>query len=154
MSNGIPIYTSASQTLRKHAFDSVHQVTLWKIMRYYGIPEKLIHLVKYRYSDNECAVVTPNGTSEWFKIKSGVKQGFNMSGFLFLLVIDWVVRKSTAENNTGIRWNFTTKFKLNNSKHSSVQQHFRLAIETQYTYFPVACFYTTKHMFLKLFNHV
>ena len=32
-----------------------------------------------------------------------------MSGFLFLLVIDWVVRKSTAENNTGIRWNFTTK---------------------------------------------
>ena len=32
-----------------------------------------------------------------------------MSGFLFLLVIDWVVRKSTAESNTEIRWNLTTK---------------------------------------------
>ena len=78
-------------------------------MRYNGIPEKLIHLVKCMYSDNECAVVTPNGTSKWFKIKSRVKQGCNMSGFLFLLVIDWVMRKLTAEKNTGIRWNFTTK---------------------------------------------
>ena len=56
-----------------------------------------------------CRIVTPYGTLEWFKIKSGVKEGCNMSGFLFLLVIDRVVRKSTAENNTGIRWNFTTK---------------------------------------------
>ena len=78
-------------------------------MKHYGIPEKLIQLVKCMYADNECAVITANGTSEWFKIKSGVKQGCNMSGFLFLLVIDWVMRKSTAENNTGIRWNFTTK---------------------------------------------
>lgn len=61
------------------------------------------------YIDNECAVVTSSGPSDWFKIKSGVKQGCNMSGFLFLMVIDWVMRKSTAENNTGIRWNFTTK---------------------------------------------
>ena len=55
--------------------DSGHQEPLsWKFMRYYGIPEKLILL----YSDNNCAVVAPNGTSEWFK----VKQGCSMSGFL------------------------------------------------------------------------
>ena len=41
--------------------------------------------------------------------KSGVKQGCNMSGFLFLLVIDWIMRKATADNNTGIRWKFTSK---------------------------------------------
>ena len=31
-------------------------------------------------------------TTEWFKIKNGVKQGCNMSGLLFLLVIEWVMR--------------------------------------------------------------
>ena len=33
-----------------------------------------------------------------------------MSGFLFLLAIDWIMRKTTtANNNTGIRWKMTTK---------------------------------------------
>ena len=32
-----------------------------------------------------------------------------MSEFLFLLVIDWVMRKTLREGNTGIRWRFTEK---------------------------------------------
>ena len=32
-----------------------------------------------------------------------------MSGFLFLLVIDWVMRRTLSEGNTGIRWRFTEK---------------------------------------------
>ena len=91
------------------AFDSVHQETLWQLMKHYGIPEKLITIVKRMYDNNESAVITSSGNTEWFKIKSGVKQGCNMSGFLFLIVIDWIMKKSTAENITGIRWNFTTK---------------------------------------------
>ena len=31
-----------------------------------------------------------------------------MSGFLFLLVIDWVMKKATSEARRGIRWNFMT----------------------------------------------
>ena len=30
-------------------------------------------------------------TSDWFMIKSGVKQGCVMSGFLFSLCFDWVM---------------------------------------------------------------
>ena len=41
---------------------------------------------------------------DWFDVKSGVKQGCNMSGFLFLLVVDWVIKRKVAGNNTGIRW--------------------------------------------------
>jgi hypothetical protein len=48
------------------------------------------------YTSNECAVITLRGTSEWFEIKSGVRQGSNMSGFLFLIVIDWM-SNSTAD---------------------------------------------------------
>ena len=91
------------------AFNSVHRDTLWNIMKHYGIPDKYIRLVQCLYDDSECAVITGSGTSEWFKIKSGVKQGCNMSWFLFLLVIDWIMKRSTADNTTGIRWNMTSK---------------------------------------------
>ena len=39
----------------------------------------------------------------WFDVKSGVKQGCNMSGFLLLLVIDWIMRKTLEGDNTGSR---------------------------------------------------
>ena len=31
-----------------------------------------------------------------------------MSGFLFLLAMDWAIRKTTAEKERGIRWHSTT----------------------------------------------
>ena len=43
----------------------------------------------------------------WFEVKSGVEQGCNMSWFLFLLVIDWVMRRTVVHAGTGIRWKMT-----------------------------------------------
>ena len=40
----------------------------------------------------ECAVIDGSVTFDWFMIKSGVKQGCMMSGFLFLLCLDSVMR--------------------------------------------------------------
>ena len=56
------------------AFDSVHRETLWKIMGSYGIPEKLIIMTKSMYEDSECAVVDGSGITEWFRVRSGIKQ--------------------------------------------------------------------------------
>ena len=61
------------------------------------------------YSNTQCAVVDGEGTSDWFNVKSGVKQGCNISGFLFIMVIDWIMSKTTKDNNFGTRWNFTSK---------------------------------------------
>ena len=91
------------------AFDSVHRDSLWLIMRSYGIPSKIVNMVKALYDDFECAVVDGQDTTEWFKIQTGVKQGCNMSGLLFLLAVDWVMRNTLQEGNTGIRWKFNTK---------------------------------------------
>ena len=54
-------------------------------------------------------------TTEWFKIRTGIKQGCNMSGLLFLLVVDWVMRKTLQESNTGIGWKITTELENLNS---------------------------------------
>ena len=85
-----PIYTHFVDF--EKAFDSVHRESLWAIMRSYGIPEKIVGAVRGIYEGFECAVIEENETSEWFQIKTGVKQGCVMSGFLFLLAIDWVMK--------------------------------------------------------------
>ena len=85
------------------AFDSVHRETLWRMMQSYGIPSKFIRIVKLFYSNTKCAVIDGAGKSDWFTVKSGVKQGCVMSGFLFLLIIDWIMCRTTEQGNTGIR---------------------------------------------------
>ena len=75
-------------------------------MKAYGIPIKIIRIVQLLYQDSECAVLDGGQTSEWFKVETGVKQGCVMSGFLFLLAIDWIMCKMTKQANTGIRWRF------------------------------------------------
>ena len=67
------------------AFDSVDRETLWRIMRSYGIPEKIVNMVKVLYDGSECTVLDGSGVYDWFEVKTGVKQGCSMSGFLFLL---------------------------------------------------------------------
>ena len=84
------------------ALDSVHRKTLWKIMESYGIPSKLVGMVNAMY-DSQCAVIEGTAQTDWSDVKSGVKQGCNMSGFLFLLVIDWIMRRTVTGANTGIR---------------------------------------------------
>ena len=60
------------------------------------------------YNNFECAVVEEGETTEWFQVQSGVKQGCTMSGFLFLLSIDWVMSRTTEGMRTGIRWKLTS----------------------------------------------
>ena len=87
----------------KKGFDSVHRESLWNIMKYCGIPDKLIRMVQLLYEDTQCAVIDEGEESEWFSVKTGVKQGCSTSGFLFLLVLDFVMRKTTKDKDTGLR---------------------------------------------------
>ncbi|PIK33983.1 hypothetical protein BSL78_29200 [Apostichopus japonicus] len=66
-------------------------------------------MMKAFHEDVQCAVVEDGKKSNWFDIKTGVKQGCSMSGFLFLTVMDWVMRKATLNGKKGIRWKFTKK---------------------------------------------
>ena len=90
------------------AFDSVHRESLWHIMGSYGIPRKMVRVIVGIYEGFECAVIDGCETSDWFKIMSGLKQRCVMSGFLLLLALDWIMRKTTADKRRGIRWNLTT----------------------------------------------
>ena len=57
------------------------------------------------YEDSECAVLDDVEESECLKVKPGVKQRDIMPGFIFLMVVDWVMTNTTSGIKTGIRWN-------------------------------------------------
>ena len=87
------------------AFDSVHHDTLWKILKSYGFPQKIINILQSMYCDNQCSVKHGGQLSEWFRVKSGVRQGCVISPMLFLVVIDWVMKTATSDKPRGITWN-------------------------------------------------
>ncbi|GFS23325.1 retrovirus-related Pol polyprotein from type-1 retrotransposable element R2 [Elysia marginata] len=86
------------------AFDSVYHGTLWKILQSYGVPQKIINILSNMYAENQCCVRHREQHSEWFTVKSGVWQGCVISPILFLLVFDWVMKKSIARKPRGITW--------------------------------------------------
>jgi len=86
----------------KAAFDSVDRSKLWKVLRQYGIPDKIITMFKALYDNTRCAVRVNDKLSEDFKVNTGVRQGAIASPVLFNFVIDWVMRKaveSCTRNN-------------------------------------------------------
>ena len=78
------------------ALDSIDRDTLWKILNYYGVPDKLVKMIMALYEDSECCVRTENGDTRFFKIMSGVKQGCVLSPFLFVIVMDYILRQSSG----------------------------------------------------------
>jgi len=113
------------------AFDSLHRPSLWKILRYHGIPLKIVNTIKMLYSDPQCKVICGSCTTESFSVTTGVKQGCLLSPLLFILAMDWIMRETTADKKRGLRWTLTTVLEdldyaddvaLLSSKHQDMQE--------------------------------
>ena len=65
--------TSASLTKRKPL--TVNHNKLWKILKEMGIPNHLTCLLWNLYATQEAIVRTGHGTTDWFQIGKGVRQG-------------------------------------------------------------------------------
>ena len=57
------------------AFDSVDHNKLQKILKEMGIPDHLPCLLRNLYAGQESTVTTEHGTTDWFQIGKGVRQG-------------------------------------------------------------------------------
>ncbi|XP_020620942.1 uncharacterized protein LOC110058631 [Orbicella faveolata] len=86
------------------AFDRVHRESLWKILQAYGLPPKIINLIKMFYDNFECSIILGNTITETFPVKLGVCQGCILSPILFLVTTDWVMRQATSLRFRGIQW--------------------------------------------------
>ena len=57
------------------AFNCVDYNKLWKILKEMGIPDHLTCLLRNLYTGQEATVRTGHGTTDWFQIGKGVRQG-------------------------------------------------------------------------------
>ena len=86
------------------AFDSLDRDTLWKLLQHYGIPEKIITLIRNTYDGMTCKVNHAGRLTESFQVKTGVRQGCLLSPFMFLVAIDWIMKTTTKNRRNGIQW--------------------------------------------------
>jgi len=57
-----------------------------------GIPDHLTCLLRNQYSGQEATVRTGHGTTDWFQIGKGVRQGCILSPVLFNLYAKYIMR--------------------------------------------------------------
>ena len=86
------------------AFDYVDHNKLWIILQEMGIPDHLIYLLRNLYASKEATVRTVHGTTDWFQIGKGVRQGCILSPCLFNLYAEYILRNAgLEETQAGIK---------------------------------------------------
>ena len=94
------------------AFDFVDHNKLWKILQEMGIPDHLTYSLRNLYAGQEATVRTGHGTTDWFQIGKGVRQGCILSPCLFNLRAEYIMRNSGLEEaQAGIK---ITRRNINN----------------------------------------
>ena len=69
-----------------------------------GIPDHLTYLLRNLYAGQEATVRTGHGTTDWFQIGKGVRQGCILSPCLFNLYVEYVMRNiGLEEAQAGIK---------------------------------------------------
>ena len=79
------------------AFDCVNHNKLWKILREMGIPDHLTCLLRNLYAGQEATGRTGHGTTDWFQIGKGVRQGCILSPCLFNFCAEYIMRNAGLE---------------------------------------------------------
>nr|CAX82477.1 Retrovirus-related Pol polyprotein [Schistosoma japonicum] len=86
------------------AFESVDRISLWKLLRQYGVPKKLVNIIRNSYNGLQCKIMHGRQLTDAFPIRTGVTQGCLLSPFLFLLVVDYIMKTFTSEGKRGVQW--------------------------------------------------
>ena len=79
------------------AFDCVDHNKLRKILKEMGIPDHLTCLLRNLYAGKEATVRTGHGTTDWFQIGKGVRQGYTLLPCLFNCYAEYIMRTAGLE---------------------------------------------------------
>ena len=77
---------------------------LWTILKETGVSDHLTCLLRNLYAGQEATVKTVHGTTDWFQIGKGVRQGCISLPYLFNLYAEYIMRNARLEEaQTGIK---------------------------------------------------
>ena len=87
-----------------NAFDCVAHNQLWKILKEMRIPGLLTCLLRNLYAGREVKVRIGHGTTNWFQIEKGIRQGCMLSPCLFNLYAEYIMQNAGLdEAQAGIK---------------------------------------------------
>ena len=75
-------------------FECVDHNKLWQILKEMGLPDHLTCLLRNLYTGQEATVRTGHGTTDWFQIGNGVRQGSTLSPCLFNFYAEYIMRNA------------------------------------------------------------
>ena len=81
------------------AFYSIDRSKMEQILETYGIPNEIIKAIMTMYKNIQVFVRSPDGDAEFFDIIAGVLQGDTLAPYLFIIVLDYVLRNLDQNEN-------------------------------------------------------
>ena len=79
------------------AVDCVDHNKVWKILKQMGIPDHQTCLLRNLYAGQGETVRTGHGTTDWFQIGKGGRQGCTLSPCLFNFYAEYIMRNAGLE---------------------------------------------------------
>jgi len=76
----------------KKAYDSVRREVLYNILIEFGIPKKLVRLIKMCLTETYSRVQVGKNLSDMLPIRNGLKQGDALSPLLFKFASEYAIR--------------------------------------------------------------
>ena len=77
----------------RKAFDSIRRNKMMEILRAYDVPPNLRSAISKMYENTRAKVISPDGETDYFDVLAGVLQGDTLAPYLFVIVLDYVLRK-------------------------------------------------------------
>ena len=125
----LPTFTGSSKKVREFQkniyfcfidyakpFDCVDHNKLWKILKEMVITDHLTCLLRNLYIGQDATVRTGHGSTDWFQIGKGVRQGCILSPCLFNLYAEYIMRNTRLEEaQVGIK---IARRNINNFRYS------------------------------------
>ena len=81
------------------AFDSIHRGKMKEILSAYGVPKETVDAIMILYQDTCFMVRSPDGDTDFFDISAGVLQGDTLAPYIFIICLDYILRKAPDKNN-------------------------------------------------------